>query len=134
MRRGGIVADLILADTSVWIDHLRAGDHRLEALLQECRVLSHPFVIGELALGSLRQRAPILDALDGLPRAVTADNDEVRLLIERHRLHGIGLIDAHLLAASLLTRDVALWTRDRRLAAAAARLGVAFMPASLMPD
>ncbi len=98
-------------------------------------MLGHPFIINELALGSLRQRGQILAALDGLPQVAIAGNDEVRHLIERHRLYdiGIGFIDAHLLASSLLTRDAALWTRDRRLAAAATRLGVGFTPTTFTP-
>ena len=118
---------MILVDTSVWIDYLRARDERLENLLENGRVLTHPFVIGELALGNLRQRALILAALTRLPSATPASDQEVLDFIERHRLFGggIGYVDAHLLASVGLTADAELWTRDRRLAGVAAGLGVA---------
>ena len=118
---------MILVDTSVWIDHLRHGDRALAALLERNQVLSHPFVIGELALGHLRQREAILAALQDLPRADVAGDAEVLVFIDRQELFGfgIGYIDAHLLASVRLTPDALLWTRDRRLAAAAGRLSLA---------
>jgi len=118
---------LILVDTSVWIDHLRQGDAVLAGLLDRGRVLGHPFVIGELATGGLRQREIILHALRRLPQAVIAHDPEVLDFIERESLSGSGLgyIDVHLLAAVRLTPDALLWTRDRRLLAAATRLSVA---------
>jgi hypothetical protein len=118
---------VILVDTSVWIDHLRRGDRALAALLEEASVLTHPFVIGELALGSLAQRGLILDTLHELPRAVVAEDHEVLALIDRDRLDGsgIGYVDAHLLAATRLTPDARLWTRDKRLITVCARLGLA---------
>jgi len=117
---------LILVDTSVWIDHLRQGDASLTALLQQGRVLSHPFVIGELATGNLRQRDRILHALQGLPRAVVAHDTEALDLIEREALFGSGLgySDVHLLASVRLSAAW-LFTRDKRLHAAAQRLSVA---------
>jgi predicted nucleic acid-binding protein len=117
---------LILVDTSVWIDHLRQGDASLTGILQGGRVLSHPFVIGELATGNLRQRDKILHALQGLPRAVVAQDTEVMDLIERETLFGSGLgyIDVHLLASVRLSAAW-LFTRDKRLHAAARRLSVA---------
>lgn len=117
---------MILVDTSVWIDHFRHDDPILSRSLNQRQVLSHPFVIGELALGSLRQRNLILEALRGLPSAVVAHDEEVHAFIDRHRLFGIGIgyIDAHLLAATFLTAHVRFWTRDKRLRAAALRLGV----------
>lgn len=117
---------MILVDSSVWIDHLHAGDAALAALLGRGEVLAHPFVIGELALGSLRQRDIILGALADLPRAMIANEAEVLGLIARHRLfgRGIGYIDAHLLAATILTPDARLWTRDRRLQAIAHDMGI----------
>lgn len=116
---------MILADTSVWIDHLRNRDPILERLLMDGRVLSHPFVIGELALGNLRQREVVLTALADLPRATPADDREVLSFIGRHALHGLGIgyIDTHLLAATRLTSDAKLWTRDKRLRSVAERLG-----------
>ena len=118
---------MILADTSVWVDHLRAGDKALAALLDAGMVLAHPFVIGELALGNLRQREIVLKALADLPPAGVATDAEVLHLIERHALsgRGIGYIDAHLLAAVKLTAGAELWTHDKRLHAAAAQLRLA---------
>ncbi len=118
---------MILVDSSVWVDHLRGCDPMLERLLEAGRVLAHSFVIGELALGSLRQRSVILDALRNLPQTVIASDAEVLALIERHALFGLGVgyVDVHLLAATRLTPDVSLWTRDRRLRAVTERLGLA---------
>ena len=118
---------MILADTSVWIDHLRSGDEGLAWRLSAGEILTHPHVIGELALGNLARRHEILHELGRLPHAVVADDAEVLHFIERNRLFGIGIgfIDAHLLASVRLTPGARLWTRDRRLAAAAERLGLA---------
>lgn len=117
---------MILIDTSVWVDHLRASDEGVVALLESGRVLAHPFVIGELALGHLRQRRTILSALQDLPRASVAMDGEVLLFIERHALAGLGVgyVDVHLLAATRLSAGSALWTRDKRLAGVAERLGL----------
>lgn len=118
---------MILVDTSVWINHLRNNDPHLVHLLSENSVLGHPFVRGELALGNLRQRKTILDALDNLPQAPMAFTNEVNVFIERHALHGlgIGLIDVHLLASTRLSGNTLLWTQDKRLLAAANRLNLA---------
>jgi predicted nucleic acid-binding protein len=118
---------VILVDTSVWVDHLRAADKALAALLDAGMVLAHPFVIGELALGSLRQREMVLQALAGLPHASVATDAEVLHFIERYALsgRGIGYIDAHLLAAVKLTAGAELWTNDKRLHGVAVQLGVA---------
>ena len=118
---------MILADTSVWVDHLRAGDKALVALLDVGMVLAHPFVIGELALGNLRQREIVLKALADLPRASVATDAEVLHFIERHALsgRGIGYIDAHLLAAVTLTAGAELWTKDKGLHGVAVQLGLA---------
>ena len=119
---------MILADTSVWVDHLRASDNVLAALLDTGMVLAHPFVIGELALGNLRQREIVLNALADLPHARVATDAEVLHFIERHALfgRGIGYIDAHLLAGVHLTAGAELWTNDKRLHGVAAQLGVVF--------
>jgi predicted nucleic acid-binding protein len=118
---------VILVDTSVWIDHLRGGNRPLADLLDAGMVLAHPFVIGELALGTLRQRALILDALLDLPRASAASDAEVLHFVEEHRLWGraIGYVDVHLLAAVRLTAGAALWTGDTRLHRVAEDLGLA---------
>jgi predicted nucleic acid-binding protein len=117
-----------LVDTSVWIDHIRAPEEGLVRLLSADRVLMHPHVIGEVMLGSLRQRAVVLRELRLLPQAVLADDDEALEFIEREALFGLGIgyVDAHLLASARLTGGTKLWARDRRLAAVATRLGLAF--------
>ena len=116
----------VLVDTSIWIDHLRRRDARLSALLDAGAVLGHPFVTGELALGNLRQWTVIRELLESLPAAVRAADGEVLHLVERHDLHtsGIGWVDAHLLAAALLS-GCRLWTRDQALRRVARRLGAA---------
>jgi hypothetical protein len=121
---------VILVDTSVWVDHLRAGDKALTDLLDTGRVLAHPFVIGELALGHLRQSELLLSFLQDLPQATVAMDQEVLHFIHRHALSGLGIgyVDAHLLAATRLTVGASLWTRDKRLLAAAERLGLAAEP------
>ena len=115
---------MILVDTSVWVEHLRHGLPRLATLLQEGEVLIHPWVIGELACGYLRNRHQVLELLQGLPTATVASDAEVLLLIEGDRLmgRGIGYIDAHLLASARLSH-CRLWTQDRRLAAVAPEQG-----------
>ena len=119
---------MILVDTSVWVDHLRRGDARLAALLESAAVLVHPFVVGEIACGSMADRKAVLMLLQDLPAATVADDHEVLQYIERHRLwgKGIGYVDAHLLAAVALTQGATLWTRDKRLAEAATSLDLAF--------
>lgn len=121
---------MILVDTSVWVDHLRHRDAALEALLERGGVLGHAFVTGELACGSLKQRATILKLLARLPQARLAFDAEVLSFIERHGLMGagIGYLDAHLLASTMLTPEARLWTRDRRLASAARHIGLAAAP------
>jgi predicted nucleic acid-binding protein len=119
---------VILADTSVWIDHLRTGVPMLVALLENGRVLVHPFVLGELACGNLRNRHEVLDLLGNLPSAPVASDAEALEFIERRSLmgRGIGYIDVHLLAAVVLADDARLWTRDRRLAVVADELNRSF--------
>ena len=121
---------MILADRSVWVDHLRANDKALAALLDAGLVLVHPSVIGELALGNLRQREIVLNARADLPPARVATDAEVLHFIERHALfgQGIGYVGAHLLAAAQLTAGTQLWTNDKRLHRVAIQLGLAIMP------
>lgn len=116
---------MILADTSVWIGHLRSREPDLAVSLQANRVLCHPFVIGELACGNVKNRRELLGLLMGLPRASVATNDEALAFIDRHSLAGTGLgfVDVHLLASAALS-DAKLWTLDRRLATAADKLGL----------
>jgi predicted nucleic acid-binding protein len=118
---------VILVDSSVWVDHLRSDDRTLVRLLENAQVLAHPFVIGELALGNIRQRSNLLDQLQDLPRASVASDRDVLQFIERHELFGLGIgyVDVHLLAAVRLTFNASLWTRDKRLLTVANHLGVA---------
>lgn len=117
---------MILVDSSVWIEHLRRDLPELKRVLLAGEAISHPMVIGELAMGNLRQRDTVLGYLGDLPRAQLATDDEALEFISRERLYGLGIgyIDAHLIASTLLTSGAKLWTLDRRLAALAARLGV----------
>jgi predicted nucleic acid-binding protein len=119
----------VLADTSVWVDHLRRGNRLLAEHLQEARVLCHPFVIGELACGNLKHREEVLSLIAALPRVPAARDDEVLAFVEANRLTGRGLswIDMHLLASTRLAHK-ALWTLDKRLAAAARSLNVEASP------
>jgi hypothetical protein len=118
---------VILVDTSVWIDHLRIGDRSLFNLLNENQVVTHPFVIGELALGTLPQRRVILNTLQRMRRAIVASEHEVLHFIEEHRISGkgIGYVDVHLLASTKLTIDTKLWARDKHLRDIAEQLGLA---------
>jgi len=118
---------VILVDTSIWVDYIRAGDPNLAALLHQRSVLIHPFVIGELAVGNLDDREIILRDLQKLPVTEVATNSEVLRFIDQHRLHGLGsgYVDCHLLAGAILTPDASVWTRDKRLQAVANRLGIA---------
>lgn len=117
---------MILVDTSVWIDHLRHGDVELAKLLNAGQVLTHRFVIGELALGNLQNRNIVLSALQNLPPVTVASDEEALHFIENNALFGtgIGYIDAHLLAAVRLSPGALLWTRDKRLLVESARLGL----------
>lgn len=119
---------MILVDTSVWVDHLHGGDARLAAALDGGLVLVHPMVAGELACGTLRNRAQVLRLLDDLPAAPRATDAEALELIERRALmgRGLGCIDVHLLASAALAGTARLWTRDKRLAAAASDLALAY--------
>lgn len=119
---------MILVDTTVWVDHLRRNDAGLVDLLMRSAVVMHPFVVGEIACGSLRDRKSILGLLQDLPAAVVANGDEVLHFIERHALHGkgIGYVDVHLLASVALSERTRLWTRDLKLRRVAAALGCAY--------
>lgn len=114
---------MILVDTSVWVDHLRKGRQELATALVEGRVLCHPFVIGELACGGIRNRVEVLALLAALPQTAVAEHIEVLQFVHTHKLHGKGLgwIDVHLLASAQLM-GCSLWTNDRALLAAARNL------------
>jgi len=118
---------LILVDTSVWVDHLRRGEAQLAELLERSSVVIHPFVVAEIACGSLSDRSAVLGLLQELPTVAVADNDEALGFIEGHGLYGrgIGIVDVHLLASVALTNGARLWTRDKRLRSVAEDLGLA---------
>ena len=117
---------MILADTSVWIDHFRTGDRELSEQLNAGQILIHPFVIAELALGFLAKRDQTLALLDLLPQTRVAQMNEVRSMIETQRLfgRGLGLVDASLIASVLITDGTLLWTRDQQLRKLGQQLGV----------
>jgi predicted nucleic acid-binding protein len=119
---------MILADTSVWIDHLRRGSPSLVEALEREEVMTHPFVIGELACGTLKNRREVLALLAALPSAAVATAEETLHFIDKRRLmgRGIGWIDVHLLASVIMTEAAQLWTRDKRLGAIAAQLRIGF--------
>jgi len=117
---------LILADTSIWIDHLRSGNNEMRKRLNQGQIVIHPFVIAELALGSLQARTKTLALLDLLPQVRVAQLSEVRLTIEARSLYslGIGLTDAHLIASVFINASTLLWTKDKRLRRVAEGLGI----------
>lgn len=119
---------MILVDTSVWIDHLHRTVPGLVQLLEDGLVSTHPMVIGELALGSLRDRREVIGLMNALPHVVMVTHDECLAFVESRALHGRGLslVDAHLLASARLTPEARIWTRDKRLAAAASELSLAW--------
>lgn len=121
---------MILVDTSVWIDHLRAGASALVAALERGQVLMHPFVLGELACGNLANRQELLQLLGELPAAPIVTDAEALGFIEHHKLmgQGIGYVDVHLLASVALAGSARLWSRDKRLATVSADLNLAFTP------
>lgn len=117
---------MILADTSVWIDHFRSGNKDLQNILNQGQIVIHSWIIAELALGSLRERAKTLAMLDLLPQVRVAQLSELRLMIEARRLFslGIGLTDAQLIASVLLNPPTLLWTMDKPLRRLAGALGI----------
>lgn len=123
---------MILVDSSVWVDHLRASEPALVELLNTGQVLTHPFVVGELACGNLKNRNAVLSLLQELPVTPIATDEEVLFFIEKHRLmgRGIGYVDAHLLSAVSLTGTGRLWTRDKRLCAVTESLRFSFKTAN----
>ncbi len=124
---------MILVDTSVWIDHLRVGEDKLVALLNGGRVLTHPFVIGELACGNIHDRADVLKLLKNLPQAPVASQEEMLYFIDNNKImgRGIGFIDAHLMAATAMADASRIWTRDKHLERVAADLNLAITDSDL---
>jgi predicted nucleic acid-binding protein len=120
-------ADIVLVDTSIWVTHQREGNQHLETLLLDAAVLCHPFIVGELACGNLRNRNEILSLLQTLPMAPIVEFDEFLHFIDRNRLVGIGMgfVDVHLLALSRLA-GIPLWTSDKTLMSAAINLDLKY--------
>ena len=117
---------MVLVDTSIWVDHLRHGHGELASLLLKGEVVSHRFVIGELACGFIRNRNEVLSLLQALPPAVEADHDEAMGFLENQLMgKGLGLIDIHLMASAFLS-GVPLWTLDKKLRHESSRLGIAY--------
>ena len=117
---------MILADTSIWVDYLRRGNREMEKLLGRGHVVMHPFVVAEIALGSLRKRRERLEELEALLEVKVAKLGEIRHMIEARSFYakGIGLIDAHLLASCLMTPGTQLWTLDGAMAKVAREVGI----------
>jgi predicted nucleic acid-binding protein len=117
---------MILADTSIWVDHLRSSDPEMERSLGNGQIVMHPYIVAEIALGSLHNRRKRLDELEALLEVEVAQLGEVRHMIEAHALYskGIGLTDAHLIASCLMTPGTQLWTRDSSLRKVAKTLGI----------
>jgi predicted nucleic acid-binding protein len=118
---------MVLVDTSVWVSHLRDENAELSNLLNDGVVLCHPFIVGEIACGNLKDRSAILSFLELLPMSIEAEHDEVLSFIESRRLmgKGIGYIDVHLLISAILT-DAPLWTLDTKLAQVSASLHIKY--------
>jgi predicted nucleic acid-binding protein len=118
---------MVLVDTSVWVEHLREGTIGLEELLDDGQVICHPFIIGELACGNLKNRGEVLSLLQALPMAIRVEHEEVMQFIENNNLmgKGLGYIDMHLLASAILTK-VPLWTHDRKLKEISSKLNLEY--------
>lgn len=118
---------MILADTSVWVDHLRRADPLLTTLLRQERIAMHLMVIGELCCGSLKNRVGLIDLWQEMPRLAEVSHSQAMRFIEQHQLmsRGVGFIDVHLLAAVATVRGARFWTKDNRLADIAEELGLA---------
>jgi hypothetical protein len=118
---------MVLVDTSIWISHFRENNFHLKKLLLDESVACHPFIIGELACGNIKNRKEIMSLLQALPQSLIADHDEILAFIEHNKLMGIGigLIDVHLLASSLLS-DLPLWTADKRLRTTASKVNILY--------
>jgi len=118
---------MMLVDTSIWVEHLRSGNVHLKSLLEEGEVVCHPFIIGELACGNMKNRKEVISLLQALTATKVATDDEIMHFIEANHLMGVGLglVDVHLLASSLLS-NVQLWTVDKNLIAAATQLNIKY--------
>jgi predicted nucleic acid-binding protein len=123
---------MVLVDTSVWVRHLREGNSDLEQLLNNGQVMCHPYIVGELACGNIKNRREVLSLLQLLPLATLATHKEILQFIESNHLmgKGLGYIDVHLSASAVLTR-VPLWSYDKKLGEANEVLGIRYDPALL---
>ena len=118
---------MILVDTSIWVDHLKKGNRHFEKLLFDAQVVCHPFVIGELACGNIKNRSEILALLQALPVVPTIDHDEYLYFIDQNSLYGsgIGFVDIHLLASARLL-NIPIWTGDKKLRGVAVSLKISY--------
>jgi predicted nucleic acid-binding protein len=118
---------MVLVDTSIWISHFKEDNSHLKKLLIDESVACHPFIVGELACGNIKNRKEIISLLQALPRTLVAESDEILAFIEHKKLMGagIGLIDVHLLASAMLT-NIPLWTADRKLRTTASKLNISY--------
>ena len=118
---------MVIVDTSIWVTHLRQGSRQLEKLLYDAEVMCHPFIVGELACGNLKNRTEIISLVQSLPMAPTIEFNEFLFFIDRNHLmgKGVGFVDVHLLASAQLT-GMPLWTADKRLKSAADQLELTF--------
>ncbi len=118
---------MVLVDTSIWVNHLRKGDRQLGRLLVDGDVACHPYIVGELACGNIKNRHEILTLLQALPSTTTADITEFLFFVEQNQLSGtgIGFVDVHLLASAKLS-GIPLWTADKKLRDAALHLKVSY--------
>lgn len=116
---------MVLVDTSIWVAHLRGGNRQLEQLLMDAEVICHPFVIGELACGNIRNRNEILSLLTSLPSAPVLEFDEFLFFVDENQLmrSGMGFVDVHILGSAKLSGNL-LWTTDKRLNSAAINLSL----------
>jgi predicted nucleic acid-binding protein len=118
---------MVLVDTSVWVSHLRHGNPKLQEMLQEGKVVSHPFIIGELTCGNISNRVEIISLMQSLPMLDIVEHEELLLFIEHNKMMGTGLgfVDVHLMAAAILA-GIPLWTQDKSLKQACSRLSIDF--------
>jgi len=124
---------VIVADTAIWIDHLRSSDPQLSMLLSKDQILLHPFVYGEISMGSLPRDHRLFTTLSDLPKLHAIPEREVLNFVSRHRLYGLGIgyVDAHLITATYLRPDCMLWTRDKRLREVAQKLAIAYIETTI---
>jgi predicted nucleic acid-binding protein len=121
---------VILADSSIWIDHFRSPIGELVSVIRAGHLLVHRMLVGELALGWVPDRTSLLSSLQAMPKLAEVSDDALLTFIDRHKLIsvGIGLVDVHFLASVQASPGSKLWTRDKRLLAQAQRLGLAHEP------